>query len=108
MDVEEQEGTPLEAYKLVSSVTEACVTYLIEQGIMPFIYTRTNFWNKYVSETPEVVKRCPLWISKWSEIEPSLGELPNGWNKWTIWQYADKGSVPGIEGNRPSAKESMP
>lgn len=97
LDIEEFDKTPVTSYHSVAPVTEGCVSYLKEQGIIPYIYTRKGFWDKYVENTSDIIKECPLWIARWSATEPS--ELPNGWDDWTIWQYSDKGNVPGIKGN---------
>lgn len=37
----------------------------------------------------------PLWIAQY---RPTL-TLPNGWTKYWLWQYSDKGTVQGIIGN---------
>ncbi len=39
----------------------------------------------------------PLWLAQYRNVlAPSL---PIGWNKFTIWQYTDKGTVAGINGS---------
>ena len=95
LDIEEHKGAD---YTLVGSMTEECVRYLKDSKITPYIYTRTSFWDKHVAVTPDIVKECPLWIARWRKKSPLLHELPRGWDSWTIWQYSDKGSVPGITG----------
>lgn len=96
LDIEENQG--IVDYNLVRGVVEESVRYLKNINITPYIYTRTSFWDKYVAETPDIVKECPLWIARWGEAPPQPYELPKGWHDWAIWQYADKGSVPGITG----------
>lgn len=96
LDIEESKGAD---YSLVSSVVEESVRFLKEKGIIPFIYTRQNFWDKHVQTTPDIVKACPLWIARYRSTPPLSNELPNGWEEWVIWQYSDRGSVPGIKGN---------
>ncbi|CCM10306.1 Lysozyme M1 [Cardinium endosymbiont cEper1 of Encarsia pergandiella] len=96
LDVEESNGSD---YSLVSSVVEESVGYLKEINITPFIYTRQNFWDQHVKTTPDIVKKCPLWIARYRSTPPSSNELPNGWQEWKIWQYSSTGSVPGIQGN---------
>lgn len=95
LDIEEHKGAK---YDLVQSVTEESVRLLEDSNITPFIYTRTSFWDTYVSETPDIVKACPLWIARWRATQPKPDELPNGWDSWKIWQYTDQGQVPGIAG----------
>jgi lysozyme len=41
-----------------------------------------------------VLSRCPLWL-------PAYGAHPSppaGWENWTLWQYTDAGTAPGIGG----------
>lgn len=89
-----------DTYELLGSFMEECVTCLKDDhGVTPYVYTNRDFWNTYVEKTPEIVKDCTLWIARWKVEEPSLEALPNGWDKWTMWHYSDKGTVPGISGN---------
>ena len=96
LDIEEHKGAD---YTLVQSVTEESVRCLKAINITPFIYTRTSFWDAHVSETPAIVKACPLWIARWRTTPPEPKELPKGWDSWKIWQYTDQGKVPGISGS---------
>ena len=68
-------------------------------GRPAIIYTTANWWNTCVGTTVSLGSN-PLWIAKYSTTT-SPGTLPNGWSSghWTYWQYADKGSVPGIAGS---------
>ncbi|MCT4696882.1 glycoside hydrolase family 25 protein [Candidatus Cardinium sp. TP] len=96
LDVEEHDGADC---TLVQHVTEQSVRYLNHYAkVMPYIYTRTSFWDTHVAVTPDIVKQCPLWIARWREQPPLADELPRGWCDWTIWQYASGGSVRGIMG----------
>ncbi len=63
-------------------------------GVVPFIYSGYYYWNDNVgagefADHPLVVpnynKGCPL--------------VPDTWATWTVHQYCDCGSVPGIAGN---------
>ncbi|WP_060628948.1 glycoside hydrolase family 25 protein [Paenibacillus peoriae] len=38
----------------------------------------------------------PLWIARYSSTPP--WNVP-AWSEWTIWQFSDSGTVPGINGN---------
>lgn len=92
--------TDRDDYTVVSEYVEKCVIHIKDNyNVTPYIYTRQNFWNDHVKETPEIVKECPLWIARWRDQEPSPAELSNGWNEWTIWHHSNQGSVPGITGN---------
>jgi len=62
-------------------------------GTKPMLYTFPGFWAK-TGNTAEFGS-YPLWIAHWGVSEP---QLPNGWRRHTIWQYADDGRVDGISG----------
>jgi lysozyme len=39
----------------------------------------------------------PLWLAGY--VDAAKLKLPQGWNKYTIWQYSSQGSITGINGN---------
>ena len=67
-------------------------------GKPPLVYTGAWWWNprwgKALSLGVSPTIPYPLWVASYTS-EPFM---PNGWADWTIWQYSDKGSVPGIAG----------
>jgi lysozyme len=42
-----------------------------------------------------ILQRCWLWLARYSTAMP---EVPAPWPTWTLWQYSDSGTVPGVEG----------
>jgi lysozyme len=74
-------------------------------GATPVIYTGSWFWNPYVQSTSFGI--YPLWIAYWvSNVSTSCPGLPNGWSTWSVWQYNDNSTVPGITVNLVDADES--
>jgi len=65
---------------------------MVEQhfGVKPMIYTSHRFWNNTMNTA---FADYPLWIA---EYEVDLPTLPEGWERWTYWQYKGDASVPGI------------
>ncbi len=61
---------------------------LVEKGTgkRPIIYTGPYFWQDNVGSTS--FGAYPLWIADYG---PSCPLVPNGWSKWTMWQYSDGG-----------------
>lgn len=60
-------------------------------GKMPVLYT-----NAATAATiGSAFGAYPLWVAAWDTSCPSV---PTGWSNWALWQYADTGSVAGIEG----------
>jgi lysozyme len=70
--------------------------YVVEMerlsGKKPIIYTGAFFWDKYGTDA-EVWKNYPLWIASYTTqdyMESNIKKL-TPWDKWTFWQYTDKG-----------------
>lgn len=64
-------------------------------GCMPGIYTTASFWSSYVGSYLPFLAH-PLWIAHYT-AGPSPA-LPPGATSYTLWQYADTGSVQGVAG----------
>ncbi|MBI3511859.1 MAG: glycoside hydrolase family 25 protein [Bacteroidetes bacterium] len=61
-----------------------------------FIYSYKPFFDSNLPANHQF-GNMPLWLAQYRNVPaPSL---PHGWNKFTIWQYTDKGKVDGISGN---------
>lgn len=69
-------------------VREKVRTWLrvVEEGTgkRPMIYTGAYFWRDEVGETG--LGDYPLWIANYGADCPLV---PEGWDKWTLWQYCD-------------------
>lgn len=57
------------------------------------IYTNLDFWNTQMNKT-SAFQGHKLWIAEY--FNGSAPELPGGFLEWKIWQYTDKGMLPGI------------
>jgi lysozyme len=62
--------------------------------VEPIIYVNSNYANNYLDTS---IAEYDLWIAHWT-YDPT--EMPNVgiWEKWSFWQYSDKGMVNGISG----------
>jgi GH25 family lysozyme M1 (1,4-beta-N-acetylmuramidase) len=63
-------------------------------GKDPIIYAAVGFWDT-LSGTSEFAANT-LWVANY---QVSCPFVPDTWPNWTFWQYADTGSVPGVDGN---------
>jgi len=59
-------------------------------GRTPMIYTG-GFW-KFTIGNPSGAFGCPLWLAQYGPA----AQVPAAWSNWTIWQYTDRGPVPGV------------
>lgn len=60
----------------------------------PVIYTTTNWWATCTGNSPAAGAHSPLWLASWAQ-SGQVRNRPEGWNAYTIWQYADRGTAPG-------------
>ena len=71
-------------------------------GRKPIIYSGPFFLRDRMSRPgyglPPWSKTYPIWLANYliNMTENSLPIQPAGWQDWILWQYSDKGSVPGI------------
>lgn len=63
-----------------------------QTGRRPVIYTTTKWWNTCTGRNTGFAQSHPLWLASWHS---SPGPLPAGWSFLSIWQYSNKGALPG-------------
>lgn len=59
------------------------------------IYTSMYKWREIMADSAEYA-HYPLWVANYGAGVPAL---PRPWKKWCIWQYSDRGRLPGYSGN---------
>ena len=64
-------------------------------GRTPIVYTGVSFWKNTLGNSTRFADH-PLWIAHYTSA--SHPTVPGGWSTWTLWQFSDKGKVPGIKG----------
>lgn len=73
------------------------------RGYRPGIYTRANIWNAAIAADPTLPTPdsldIPLWVAHYKPPDVAGPIVPNGWARWTGWQFSAKGVVPGISGD---------
>lgn len=67
-------------------------TYRDRTGRYPMIYTSTSWWNRCTGANPDFAAHNPLWVARYNT---EVGELPAGWTRQRIWQFAAAGKLPG-------------
>lgn len=63
-------------------------------GYKPVLYTSPWFWNTFCQPYPDWTDFVIRWVAHYTEAAQPM--LPNGWPDWTLWQYTDRGRIPGI------------
>lgn len=65
-------------------------------GRYPTIYTTKDWWSTCTGDNGDFGSTNPLFVASYND---EVGELPNGWDTYTFWQYTSEGSIGGIDGN---------
>jgi GH25 family lysozyme M1 (1,4-beta-N-acetylmuramidase) len=63
-------------------------------GCQPIIYTNPSAWNTLLGGTNGFAGHS-LWVANFTGTPGQL-TLPTGFSTWTLHQYSDSGSIPGI------------
>lgn len=65
-------------------------------GVTPVIYCCSSVAANLHKADPTIDQRYHLWIAAYTS-----GDQPNvgGWDAWSFWQYADDGTIPGVNGH---------
>ncbi|MEF2975814.1 GH25 family lysozyme [Subtercola sp. YIM 133946] len=85
----------LNSAQMVAWIADFSNTVLARTGIRPTIYTTTGWW-KTCTGNNGAFGANPLFIARWPQnMSDGAGALPNGWNSYAVWQYADAGVFPG-------------
>ena len=67
-------------------------TMLSLTGRRPVIYTTNDWWTRCTGNSGAFGAN-PLWIAAYNESGP--GNLPNGWDTFSMWQYSSTGPFAG-------------
>lgn len=69
---------------------------LAQFGVLPILYTGKWIANGLGITRGSILAQCPLWLASYV---PHPAPLPDAWDRWTAWQFTDKGRLPGISVN---------
>ncbi|HEV7682681.1 MAG TPA: glycoside hydrolase family 25 protein [Pyrinomonadaceae bacterium] len=76
---------------------EQFVTEIYNQtGRYPGFYSDALAGNMLGSNQDSILANCWFWRAEYGGAAPSV---PPTWSTWTMWQYTESGSVPGISGS---------
>ena len=81
-------------------ITETCLgvadAFLARYEHRPIIYTRANWWNKFIERNP-IWSKHPLHVAHYTNAEQPA--IPLDWKDvgWTLWQYSSTGSLPYVQ-----------
>jgi GH25 family lysozyme M1 (1,4-beta-N-acetylmuramidase) len=99
LDIERTNG--LSSSALQVWVAEFLDRIYVRTGVRAAIYTSPSFWRTNLSDNSMIAQNgySVLWVAHWTTASsPSMPALNWGGYGWTVWQYTDRGTVPGITG----------
>jgi lysozyme len=65
-------------------------------GLAPGLYSGQSFLTEQTAQrTTSPLQHSWLWLARYSSDEPIVPPL---WSRWTLWQFSDTATVPGVEG----------
>jgi GH25 family lysozyme M1 (1,4-beta-N-acetylmuramidase) len=67
-------------------------------GRKPIIYTNATSWSATGNTVEFARAKYPLWVAHWSVSRPSVPAMNWAGRGYSVWQYTNSGSVPGISG----------
>jgi lysozyme len=80
----------------VAQTAEIVTRVAMARGTMPLMYINRYGPDGLGTGLPNrILSMCPLWL-------PEFGNNPVpplGWPQWTMWQYTQQGTVPGVPGD---------
>jgi GH25 family lysozyme M1 (1,4-beta-N-acetylmuramidase) len=86
--------------KCAKHVMEFLRAYHYLKGTPPMLYSNPSTWETIrphlSADDLAFVGTCPLWVAHYGVTQPTV---PVPWSGWTLWQYTDTGSGPGVAGN---------
>jgi len=107
---EDQEPAIINA--VCEEIVELFDDWYDDPDLLTWMYTRTNWWNKWVSGKGTLnvdwVGNHPLHIARYPwDLQPTQpewppettdpGVLPDGFSIWDLWQWTEKGYVNGMD-----------
>ncbi|MDR2531610.1 MAG: glycoside hydrolase family 25 protein [Oscillospiraceae bacterium] len=76
--------------ELITAMTEAFFEVLMNNGYFPMLYSYKYFLETKID--PRVLDTYAVWLAQWAS-------RPTYERPFHIWQYTDKGRIPGINGD---------
>lgn len=82
----------MSAGQMVAWIRDFSQTVAARTGRLPMIYTTTDWWRTCTGNSSAFAAQ-PLHIAAYNTSGP--GALPNGWQRYTLWQYSSSGPFEG-------------
>ncbi|WP_306327991.1 lysozyme [Streptomyces venezuelae] len=77
---------------MVAWIRDFVNRYKARTGRDAVIYTATSWWTQCTGNSAAFASTNPLWIARYAA---TVGELPAGWQYYTMWQYTSSGPTVG-------------
>jgi GH25 family lysozyme M1 (1,4-beta-N-acetylmuramidase) len=93
-----ESGSSLGPKRLTAWVRTWLERVYARTGVKAMIYTTRSFWADYLGDSTWFAQHGyrVLWIARWRSSRPIVPAEDWNHHGWSLWQYSDCGSVPGI------------
>ncbi|MCR5601092.1 MAG: glycoside hydrolase family 25 protein [Ruminococcus sp.] len=88
-DIEEEKHKQMSDYE-VSAIVDTFCTTMQSNGYRTGVYSFASLLSSKIYQ--QVLDKYDIWVAHWNVNSPSYNK------DYGMWQYTDRGSVPGIEG----------
>lgn len=95
VDVEEESGSTGSIAENIAALAEFNSIVAAKLAV-PVIYTNADTWDTGFGGS-DAFSGHSLWVANFPAT-PGQPAMPQGWNDWTVHQYADDGRIAGISG----------
>jgi lysozyme len=96
VDVETMLNEGSTALQVTAALAPFIAVVLARMHVLPIIYTSPGEWTSFGMTHAYEFAACPLWLAQWRAAAP---HPPGPWSDrdLVLWQYDNKGRVPGIK-----------
>jgi len=102
VDVEEGSGTGDSQAQMIANLSQFVAEAERTLGAPMIIYTNADTWNNKLGGS-NAFRGHQLWVCNFTG-DPSIAPaMPLGFDDWTLYQYADNGTIPVLDGPKSRA-----
>ena len=96
LDLEDYQGSPGRAHDVIGWALAFMRRVEARAGVRPMRYNSPSVLSEHSAFGYPALAEYPLWLPSYRASQPPR---PAPWGEVAIWQFTDKGVVPGISGN---------
>lgn len=92
--VDVEEGHGIGRTRAAENLHKCLAHVMFLSGQRPMVYTRATIFDPYYHDQRLDFSVFPLWVAHYTTL--TSPRLPKAWPRAILWQYTNKGTVPGV------------